>query len=162
MEKKKKKLSESEAFNKLSALCATAEYCRADIMKKMSNWELPYGCEDNIISRLIKERYIDESRYAKAFTRDKFRYNGWGMMRIERELRIKGIDNALIEEAKSEIDETENDEMLRRLIEGKRRTVKGKSEYEIKAKLMRYAVSKGFTIESIYRIIGDLESCLEE
>ncbi|MBQ8736302.1 MAG: RecX family transcriptional regulator [Bacteroidaceae bacterium] len=162
MEKKKKKLSESEAFNKLSALCATAEYCRADMMKKMSNWELPYGCEDNIISRLIKERYIDESRYAKAFTRDKFRYNGWGMMRIERELRIKGIDNALIEEAKSEIDETENDEMLRRLIEGKRRTVKGKSEYEIKAKLMRYAVSKGFTMESIYRIIGDLESCLEE
>ena len=162
MEKKKKKLSESEAFNKLSALCATAEYCRADIMKKMSNWELPYGCEGNIISRLIKERYIDESRYAKAFTRDKFRYNGWGMMRIERELRIKGIDNALIEEAKSEIDETENDEMLRRLIEGKRRTVKGKSEYEIKAKLMRYAVSKGFTMESIYRIIGDLESCFEE
>lgn len=162
MEKKKKKLSESEAFNKLSALCATAEYCRADMMKKMSNWELPYGCEDNIISRLIKERYIDESRYAKAFTRDKFRYNGWGMMRIERELRIKGIDNALIEEAKSEIDETENYEMLRRLIEGKRRTVKGKTEYEIKAKLMRYAVSKGFTMESIYRIIGDLESCLEE
>lgn len=162
MEKKKKKLSESEAFNKLSALCATAEYCRADMMKKMSNWELPYGCEDNIISRLIKERYIDESRYAKAFTRDKFRYNGWGMMRIERELRIKGIDNALIEEAKSEIDETENDEMLRRLIEGKRRTVKGKSEYEIKAKLMRYAVSKGFTMESIYRIIGDLESCFKE
>lgn len=162
MEKKKKKLSESEAFNRLSALCATAEYCRADIMKKMQNWELPYGCEDNIISRLIKERYIDESRYAKAFTRDKFRYNGWGMMRIERELRIKGIDNALIEEAKSEIDETENDEMLRRLIEGKRRTVKGKSEYEIKAKLMRYAVSKGFTMGTIYRIIGDLESCLEE
>ena len=162
MEKKKKKLSESEAFNRLSALCATAEYCRADMMKKMSNWELPYGCEDNIISRLIKERYIDESRYAKAFTRDKFRYNGWGMMRIERELRIKGIDNALIEEAKSEIGETENDEMLRRLIEGKRRTVKGKTEYEIKAKLMRYAVSKGFTMESIYRIIGDLESCLEE
>lgn len=162
MEKKKKKLSESEAFNRLSALCATAEYCRADIMKKMQNWELPYGCEDNIISRLIKERYIDESRYAKAFTRDKFRYNGWGMMRIERELRIKGIDNALIEEAKSEIDETENDEMLRRLIEGKRRTVKGKTEYEIKAKLMRYAVSKGFTMESIYRIIGDLESCFEE
>ncbi len=162
MEKKKKKLSESEAFNRLSALCATAEYCRADMMKKMQNWELPYGCEDSIISRLIKERYIDESRYAKAFTRDKFRYNGWGMMRIERELRIKGIDNALIEEAKSEIDETENDEMLRRLIEGKRRTVKGKTEYEIKAKLMRYAVSKGFTMESIYRIIGDLESCFEE
>lgn len=162
MEKKKKKLSESEAFNKLSALCATAEYCRADMMKKMQNWELPYGCEDNIISRLIKERYIDESRYAKAFTRDKFRYNGWGMMRIERELRIKGIDNALIEEAKSEIDETENDEMLRRLIEGKRRTVKGKSEYDIKTKLMRYAVSKGFTMESIYRIIGNLESCFEE
>lgn len=162
MEKKKKKLSETEAFNRLSALCATAEYCRADIMKKMQNWELPYGCEGNIISRLIKERYIDESRYAKAFTHDKFRYNGWGMMRIERELRIKGIDNALIEEAKSEIDETENDEMLRRLIEGKRRTVKGKSEYEIKAKLMRYAVSKGFTMESIYRIIGDLESCFEE
>lgn len=162
MERAKKRLSESEAFNKLSALCATAEYCCADIRKKMANWELPDGCEERIIRRLTEERYIDESRYAKAFTRDKFRYNGWGTKRIERELSLKGIAGNLIEEAKAEIDDEENDDMLRKLIKSKQRTVKGKSEYEVKAKLMRYALSKGFTMDSIYRIIGDLDSYIEE
>lgn len=153
MERKKKVLSEQEAYIRLSALCATAEYCRADMKRKMDNWELPENAEEHVLARLMQEKYIDEARYAQAFVRDKFRYNHWGMARIERELRMKGIDSCLIEDAKTEIEDEEYTAALRKIIETKRKTIKGKSEYEIKTKLMRFALSRGFDMGSIMKVI---------
>lgn len=154
MERKKRKLSEEEAYTKLSALCAVAEYCCADMRKKMSAWELPEGAGERVLKRLLDEKYVDEARYAHAFTRDKFRYNHWGMVRIERELRMKGIDAFLIEEAKEDIEDDDYLGALRRMIEAKRGSVKGRSEYEVRMKLIRFAVSRGYGMDSIMKVIG--------
>lgn len=40
MEIKKHIYTEQEAYLKLSALCASAEYCEYDLQKKMRNWEV--------------------------------------------------------------------------------------------------------------------------
>ena len=147
-------ISENDAMIRLTAKCAGAEYCRADIRKMMSRWELPEGVADKIIKRLQDERYIDEQRYAHAFVRDKFRYNHWGWIRIEQELKRRGIAQEYIDEAKEEISEDANLEALRKIIESKRRTVKGKNEYEVNAKLFRFALSRGFSYEDIKEVIG--------
>lgn len=154
MIQEKKKLSVNEAFMRLSYLCSTTEYCIADMRKKMTKWELPEGGEDEVLSRLQKERYIDESRYAHAFVRDKYRYNHWGKMRIEMELRQKGISKSNIDEAMEEIEGDEYLDNLKRLIQNKRRTIKGKSDYELNMKLMRFAVSKGYNLD-------DVKKCLD-
>lgn len=154
----KKKLSESEAYSRLSALCAAAEYCTADMLKKMEKWELPEGAEERIMDRLIAEKFIDERRYARAFVRDKFRYNHWGRKRICMELGMKGIDKDVCLDALEEIDEEEYASMLKQLIESKKRTVKGKTPYEIKMKLMRFAAGRGFEPAEIARFLdcGDV------
>lgn len=150
----KRMISENDAMIRLTAKCAGAEYCRADIRKMMSRWELPEGVADKIIKRLQDERYIDEQRYAHAFVRDKFRYNHWGWIRIEQELKHRGIAQEYIDEAKEEISEDANLEALRKIIESKRRTVKGKNEYEVNAKLFRFALSRGFSYEDIKEVIA--------
>lgn len=147
-------ISENDAMIRLTAKCAGAEYCRADIRKMMSRWELPEGVADKIIKRLQDERYIDEQRYAHAFVRDKFRYNHWGWIRIEQELKRRGIAQEYIDEAKEEISEDANLEALRKIIESKRHTVKGKNEYEVNAKLFRFALSRGFSYEDIKEVIA--------
>ena len=149
----KRMISENDAMIRLTAKCAGAEYCRADIRKMMSRWELPEGVADKIIKRLQDERYIDEQRYAHAFVRDKFRYNHWGWIRIEQELKRRGIAQEYIDEAKEEISEDANLEALRKIIDTKRRTVKGKNEYEVNAKLFRFALSRGFCYEDIKEVI---------
>lgn len=149
----KRMISENDAMIRLTAKCAGAEYCRADIRKMMSRWELPEGVADKIIKRLQDERYIDEQRYAHAFVRDKFRYNHWGWIRIEQELKRRGIAQEYIDEAKEEISEDANLEALRKIIDTKRRTVKGKNEYEVNAKLFRFALSRGFSYEDIKEVI---------
>ena len=149
----KRLISENDAMIRLTAKCAVSEYCRADIRKMMSRWELPEGVADKIIKRLQNERYIDEQRYAHAFVRDKFRYNHWGWIRIEQELKRRNIPQKYIDEAKEEISDDDNLEALRKIIDSKRPTVKGKNEYEVNAKLFRFALSRGFSYSAINQVL---------
>lgn len=149
----RKPIAEEEAFNRLAAKCATAEYCIFDMRRKMERWLLKEGAEERIIARLLKDNFINEERYAHAFVRDKFRYNHWGWVRIERELMMRGIPQEYINEAHEEIDPSDNLESLRQLIETKKRSVKGKNEYEIKGKLFRFAISRGFKYDDINRVL---------
>lgn len=162
MEKKTHKYTEQEAYQKLSALCALAEYCCWDMMKKMKNWEFEDNdCKDeikeHIISKLVSERFIDESRFAKAFVRDKFRYNHWGVVRIQQELKMRHIAQKHIDIAIQEIDDDDNLDTLRDIIQKKKSSVKGKSDYEIKVKLIRFAVGRGFKMDDVIKIVGDLD-----
>lgn len=181
MEIKKHTCTEQEAYQKLSALCASAEYCEADLRKKMRNWAIipqasshesastdepdaEYEREDgdttsldSIISRLRQERFIDDSRYAHAFVRDKFRYNHWGRVRISQELKMRKISADIIEDALCEIPEEDNLDTLRRLIDTKRKSVKGKSEYEIRGKLIRFALGRGFQMDDIIKVVGEAD-----
>lgn len=154
METKKHTYSEQEAYIKLSALCASAEYCEYDLRKKARNWDTPL---DSIISRLRQERFIDDSRYAHAFVRDKFRYNHWGRVRITQELKMRKISADIIEDALCEIPEEDNLDTLRRLIDTKRKSVKGKSEYEIRGKLIRFALGRGFQMDDIIKVVGEAD-----
>jgi len=150
----KKKVSKDEAYLKLSTLCAGAEYCEADLRKKMQRWEMPDGAEDAVIAQLIKERFVDEERFARAFVREKFRFNKWGRVRITQELKMKRISQNTIEDALEEIPSDDNLETLKALIESKKKSVKGKSDYEIKCKLIRFALSRGFTMDDINKVIS--------
>lgn len=154
MQTSKKKVSKDEAFLKLSALCAGAEYCEHDLRKKMHKWEMPEGAEDEVIQQLVKERFVDEERYAHAFVREKFRFNRWGRVRIAQELKMRHISPMVIEDALEEIPADDNIETLKALIETKRKSVKGKSDYEIKCKLIRFALSRGFTMDEVEKALN--------
>ena len=145
-------LTEEQAYQKLASLCAVSEQCISDIRRKMQRWVI-IGDAETIIGRLIKERFIDEHRFARAFALDKFRYNHWGREMIRMEMRRRNISSADIDYGISEIPQEEYEFVLRHLIEAKRPTVKGKSEYEVNQKIMRYALGKGFTMDEILRYI---------
>lgn len=160
MEIKKHIFTEQEAFMKLSALCASAEYCEYDLRKKMRNWivgDVDEVAKDKVIAKLYSEKFLDMNRYAHAFVRDKFRYNHWGRIRIGQELRMRRIDPAIIEDALAEIQEEDNLDTLRNLINNKRKSVKGKSEYEIRCKLIRFALGRGFQMDDVIKVVGDVD-----
>lgn len=147
--------TETELFNKYSTLCAGGEYCCFDIKKKMQRLEVSEELADKVLQHLQKEKYIDEQRYAHAFVCDKFRYNRWGRVRIQQELRMKGIPQLFIEEALEEISEDDSYKTLLSLLQKKLPSVKGKNGYEIKMKLMRFAVSRGFNADMTRKIVED-------
>lgn len=149
----KKPMTAETAFLRLSGKCALAELCTHDAKRLMTRWELEPQLQAEVIARLIKEKFIDEDRYAHAFVRDKFRYNHWGASRIRMELLRREIDGSTIEDALAEISEDDNLSELRRLIEQKRKTVRAESDYELRGKLIRFAMSRGFSYGDISKVL---------
>ena len=149
----KKEMTEQEAYLQLAALCAQAEHCQQEMRDKMKRWEIDETIQNRIISRLVKERYIDDERYARAFVKDKIRYNKWGRRKVQQALWQKRIDDDIQRRVLDEIDEKEYLDVLRPLLKQKRKTIKAQSDYELNQKLMRFALSRGFTFDIIRQCI---------
>ena len=142
-------MTEQEAYLQLAALCAQAEHCQQEMRDKMRRWELDETVQNRIIDRLIKERYIDDERYARAFVKDKIRYNKWGRRKVQQALWMKRIDADIQQRVLDEIDEKEYLDVLRPLLKQKRKSIKAESDYELNQKLLRFALSRGFGFDII-------------
>ena len=145
----KKEMTEQEAYLQLAALCAQAEHCQQEMRDKMRRWELDETVQNRIIARLVKERYIDDERYTRAFVKDKIRYNKWGRRKVQQALWMKHIDTDIQQRVLDEIDEKEYLDVLRPLLKQKRKSIKAANDYELNQKLVRFALSRGFTFDII-------------
>ena len=155
--------TENDAYLTLAALCAQAEHCQYEMLEKMRRWELPDEAQARVMAKLIKERYVDDERYARAFVKDKIRYNKWGRRKVEQALWQKRIDEDIRKRVLAEVDDEEYLSILRPLLKQKRKTIKANSDYELSQKLMRFAVGRGFTFDIIRQCIdvGDAEEDIE-
>lgn len=149
----KKTITEQDAYLQLAALCAHAEHCEHEMREKMRRWELDETVQNSVIERLTKERFIDNERYARSFVKDKIRYNKWGRRKIEQALWQKRIPKDIQTKILDEIDENEYLNVLRPLLKSKRRCIQAKNDYELNMKLIRFALSRGFTFELIRQCI---------
>ena len=141
--------TEQEAYLTLAALCAQAEHCQYEMLEKMRRWEVPEDAQARIMAKLIKERYVDDERYAQAFVKDKIRYNKWGRRKVEQALWKKRVDEDIRKRVLDDVDDAEYLSVLRPLLKQKRKTIKAKNDYELNQKLMRFAVGRGFTFDII-------------
>ena len=150
----KKEMTEQEAFLQLAALCAQAEHCEQEMRDKLKRWGVDESAQDRIIQRLIRERYIDNERYARAFVKDKIRYNKWGRRKVQQALWLKRIDKDIQQRVLDEIDEKEYLDVLRPLLKQKRKTTKAESDYELNQKLVRFALGRGFGFDIIRQCLN--------
>ena len=150
----KKEMTEQEAYLQLAALCAQAEHCEQEMRDKMWRWELDETVQNRIINRLIKERYVDDERYARAFVKDKIRYNKWGRRKVQQALWQKRIDADIQQRVLDEIDEKEYLDVLRPLLKQKRKSIKAESDYELNQKLLRFALGRGFGFDIIRQCLS--------
>ncbi|MBK8881433.1 MAG: RecX family transcriptional regulator [Bacteroidales bacterium] len=145
------------ALNKAMALCAAREYCSAEIAVKLNAWGMEDKESARIIEHLKKDNFINEERYALGFVKDKFKYNKWGKLKISAHLKAKNLPSSLINKALDTLDNKIYRQMLNNLLISHRRTVKAKSQYDLKAKLMRYGLSKGFESSLLYDLLNEME-----
>ena len=152
-----KQKTEQDAYLTLAALCAQAEHCQHEMLEKMRRWELPEEEQARVMQRLVNERYVDDERYARAFVKDKVRYNKWGRRKVEQALWQKHIDEDIRQRVLDEVDDEEYLSVLRPLLKQKRKSTKAANDYELNQKLMRFALGRGFTFDIIRQCMPDLE-----
>lgn len=139
-----KTITPDNALYRSAALCSRSEQSEYDIRKKLSSWGIDDTDADKIISRLVEGNYLNETRYAHAFVRDKFRFSGWGRNKISFALRQKHITTECIDDALTEIAESEYTKALHSALKSKLRTIADKEPFKQRASLFRFAASRGF------------------
>ncbi len=143
-------------LDKLKKYCAYQERCHRDVEEKLKKLKADEEMANEIISELITENYLNEERFAIAYTRGKHRINKWGRNKIIRELKQRNISTYLINKSLEEIIETEYLSTLRHLLEEKNKTIKAKNIFERKKKLISYAYRKGYENELISDIVEEI------
>lgn len=150
------KLKKELAFEKAKKICSLQEKCKSDILKKLVEWGQTSEDAEQMISKLEKENYINELRYAEYYVEDKFKLNNWGKVKIEYMLKQKGIETLIIDNAMQKIDDSEYKKILRKILKEKVKKINATYSYTIKAKLIRYTQSKGFETELSLSILDDM------
>jgi regulatory protein len=145
-------IDKQTALKKAQNICAKQEKCKADIRQKLFEWKVETKDHNWILEHLEKENFIDETRYAGFYVRDKFRFNKWGKIKIEFELRSKQIPVEILKEALETIDSKQYLEACKNLLNQKLNSLKDKEPYKLKEKLIRYGQSKGYEAEIVFSI----------
>ena len=150
-------MNEQQALSRLQTLCSRQEKCTADVMQKLNDWEVAPEKAAQIIKKLIGDKFIDDQRYAKAFVRDRFKFNQWGKIKIALHLRKKNIGEDLITCALEGIGRDEYKHFVKTLMMKKRKSMDEKNIYRLKSKLIRYLQSKGIEFDEIMEAMESIQ-----
>lgn len=139
------------AYLKATAICSRGETSSFDIHEKLRKWGLEEPDAKEIIEQLKAEKYLNDERFARAYVKDKFRFNHWGRQKIAYMLSSKKISREIQQAAFEEIEEESYSEELVRLIKAKEKTIKADDLFEKRNKLIRFAMARGFETEQIFK-----------
>jgi len=145
-----------QILNRASAICSRSEKCRADITPILEKAGLSSEEIDQALEYLVKEKFIDEERYAHYFVHDKFNLNKWGKYKIAYQLKMKKIPPEIISGSLSEILIEDYEKTLWGLLRSKANTVHCASKTELKSKLMIFAQGRGYESELAYRLANEI------
>lgn len=144
------------ALQRAAALCSKQEQCSSHIREKLKSWNVSDEDAGKIIGLLHEEKFLDDARYATFYVRDKYRFNGWGKIKLAVMLRQKEIPPDIIGEALSQIDQDEYRQTCERLITEKAATLRESNQFKRKGKLFRFAAQRGFESDLIHQILSYL------
>ncbi|HAC23681.1 MAG TPA: RecX family transcriptional regulator [Cytophagales bacterium] len=150
-----KKLSPAEALARIMRYCAYQERSHQEVKRKLFDYGLFASQVDEILSQLIAAGFLNEERFAKAFAGGKFRMKKWGKLKIEQELKSKGLTDRCIRSGLREIDAADYRKSLVLVV---RKKIKETHEGNLLAKrnkVARFAIGKGYEPELVWETVKD-------
>lgn len=151
-------MTEEQALRRLAAMCSKAEHSSGEVDAKMRSWQMDDGARTRVAERLRSAGYVDDARFCRSFVHDKMEFDKWGRRKIETALYRKGVSRDIYAPVLDSISDSEYAEALRPMLEAKRRNTKARSDYELNAKLIKYALSRGYGM-NIIRMCLDTDAC---
>ncbi|MEO7394770.1 MAG: regulatory protein RecX [Chitinophagaceae bacterium] len=145
----KKQLTGEQALQKLKHYCGYQERCHSEVKEKLYNLGVWKKDHDEIIAKLIEEKYLDEGRFAIAFAGGRFRIKQWGRLKIKYELKQKQVSEYSIKKALKQIDEEAYIDLLYKLAKEKYACLKEEQYLLRKKKTMDYLMAKGFEMDLV-------------
>ena len=141
--------------DRLRGLCSRREYCVEDIRQKaLKALDGDAALAAEVVETLVKEKYVDDLRYASAFARDKSSIQGWGEVKIRYTLSAKKVSREVIHQALSEIDTERASSKLQKLLETKYKSLR--EDPQCRLKLLRFALGRGYSYDEVSKVVDRL------
>jgi regulatory protein len=144
---------EKVALSKAEHFCCYQERSQQEVRDKLYEWGMHANMVENVIVQLIAGNYLNEERFALAYTRGKFNQKGWGKIKIKQGLKFKKVSDPLIKKALQSIGEDDYFQMLMKVIEKKSALLSEKQPYKRNYKLQQYALSRGYENDLIADVL---------
>lgn len=148
-------------MRKLTALCAKSEHSSSELEQKMRQWGLEDDDTAYCLEYLNSHHYVDDVRFCEAFVRDKMTYNHWGRRKIEQALWAKRVPESIYGPVLDAISDNSQVEALTPILQAKMPTIKAASERERVAKLIRFALGRGFSYDVIQKSLGNVAADID-
>jgi regulatory protein len=133
-----------EALERLRKYCAYQERSYKDVNDKMWDLKVPSDWRDDIIFGLIQENFLNEERFARAYSRGKFNIKRWGRIKIIQGLKRHQVSPKCIQLGLSEIDEDDYLQVLSNTVELKNSKLKEKNQWKRKGAIYNFVTGRGF------------------
>ena len=142
---------------KLEHYCAYQERCHTEVKQKLKELGIYGNPMNRIISHLIEQNYLNETRYAEHFVRGKFNIKKWGKRKLLKELKQRNISDWNIKNAMKEISDTNYWESGQALAEKFWKSNENRPLAEQKKKVWNAMQYRGWETELIMENILRLE-----
>ena len=152
----KKYFSIDEIQKKLEYYCSYQERCHLEVFNKIMKLTTNIGDANNIITKLIDDGYLNETRFCKEYSIGKFKHKNWGKNRIISELKKRKISNRNIEMGLDEIDEDIYIERFNELFDKQLKKHASKNDMYTKKKIFDYFNYRGWEKDLIFKKINKL------
>ena len=102
---------------------------------------------EQVLNRLIEKKYIDDEKFAKFWVENRNQRKGSSIKKLKSELFSKGVSSDIIEQALSESNRNDEDE-IQKII------AKKAKKYTDEQKLIAYLARQGFSFDEIKKVIS--------
>lgn len=141
---KRKQITEENALARMETLCARSEHCTYEALSKLRGWGITGEAAERIVNALTDNRFIDDSRFARSYVNDRYRFSGHGRYKIRLALAAKRLPRDIIDSALEEIDPDIYRDNLRKLLRSRAARANGLDSFDGRTRLYRYGISRGY------------------
>ena len=134
---------------KIFKYCAYRERCHKEVRDKLLQLGLRGMELEEMLAELIQKDFLNEERFARTYSRSKFRQNHWGRKKILMELKRRQISDYCIRMGMKEIVQEEYEDQLEQLAQRYMERQNG-SAYVVRNKTARYLIGKGYEPDLVW------------
>ena len=142
------------AYNLAIKYISTKMRSRKEVREYLSKREIDNDSINSVISLLIKEKYLDDDSYAKAFVNDKVLLTYDGPNKIKSKLNELGVNNDSISKALENFDIDTQKDKVSKIIKKMIETNRSKSATFLKSKILNYLINLGYDRTIINSILS--------
>ena len=146
-----KYFSVEEIQKKLEYYCSYQERCHSEVFNKIMKLTSDFNDANTVITKLIDNGYLNETRFCKEFSIGKFNHKNWGKNRIISELKKRKISVKNIEIGLNEIDENVYLKKFNELFVKQLDKHNRKNDVHTKKKIFDYFTYRGWEKDLIFK-----------